>query len=87
MKVKQAVLMVGGLGTRLLPLTENRPKPILPVADKPCIWYLAKSMAEAGIEVVWTYVGFVRKKLKEIGADVEIRTVRGAGYSLEEKPC
>ena len=29
----------------------------------------------------------VRKKLRSVGADVEIRTVRGAGYSLEEKPC
>lgn len=40
--------------------------------------------SEAGIDVVWTYIGFVRKKLREIGCRVEIRTVRGAGYSLEE---
>ncbi len=39
--------------------------------------------SEADINVVWTYVGFVRKKLKQIDADIEIRTVRGAGYSLE----
>ena len=32
-------------------------------------------------------VAKVTAALKEIGADVEIRTVRGAGYSLEEKPC
>ena len=43
--------------------------------------------SDAGIDVVWTYIGFVRKKLKSIGADVEIRTVRGAGYALEELPC
>lgn len=36
------------------------------------------------IDVVWTYIGFLRKKLKTLGADVEIQTVRGAGYSLEE---
>lgn len=41
--------------------------------------------SEAGVGVVWTYMGFLRKKLKEIDADVEIRTVRGAGYALEEK--
>lgn len=40
--------------------------------------------SEAGIDAVWTYIGFVRKKLREIGCRVEIRTVRGAGYSLEE---
>lgn len=43
--------------------------------------------AEAEIDVVWTYIGFLRKKLKQLGADVEIRTVRGAGYMLEETIC
>ena len=33
---------------------------------------------------VWTYIGFLRKKLKALRANVEIRTVRGAGYSMEE---
>lgn len=40
--------------------------------------------SEADIDVVWTYIGFLRKKLKQINADVEIKTIRGAGYSLEE---
>ena len=39
--------------------------------------------SEADMNVVWTYIGFVRKKLRQIGSSVEIRTVRGAGYSLE----
>lgn len=43
--------------------------------------------SEADISVVWTYVGFLRKKLKELEADVEIRTARGAGYFLEESRC
>ena len=43
--------------------------------------------SDANIDVVWTYIGFIRKKLKQIDADIEIRTVRGAGYSLEEKIC
>ncbi len=43
--------------------------------------------SEADISVVWTYIGFVRKKLRQIGSGVEIRTVRGAGYSLEETAC
>ena len=41
----------------------------------------------AGMDVVWTYIGFLRKKLKIIEADIEIKTVRGAGYSLEEIKC
>lgn len=43
--------------------------------------------SEAEMDVVWTYVGFLRKKLKQLGADIEIRTIRGAGYALEEMKC
>ncbi|MDO4567194.1 MAG: response regulator transcription factor [Oscillospiraceae bacterium] len=43
--------------------------------------------SEAEIDVVWTYIGFLRRKLKQLGSDIEIRTVRGAGYSLEELKC
>lgn len=41
--------------------------------------------SEADISVVWTYVGFLRKKLKELSADIEIRTARGAGYYLDAR--
>lgn len=40
---------------------------------------------ESDTDVVWTYIGFLRKKLRELDADVEIRTIRGAGYALEAK--
>ncbi len=42
---------------------------------------------EAEMDVVWTYIGFLRRKLKSLGADVEIRTIRGVGYTLEAPPC
>ena len=48
------------------------------------IWEQDKA---AGVDVVWTYIGFLRKKLKQLEASVEIKTVRGAGYSLEETRC
>ena len=43
--------------------------------------------AESDIDVVWTHIGYVRRKLRSIGADVEIKTIRGAGYSLEVGAC
>ena len=43
--------------------------------------------SEAYIDVVWTYIGFLRKKLKQISSDVEIKTVRGVGYVLETPKC
>ena len=43
--------------------------------------------SDSNIDVVWTYIGFVRKKLKSAHANIEIRTVRGAGYALEKMAC
>ena len=43
--------------------------------------------SEAEMDVVWTYIGFIRRKLRQLGSRAEIRTVRGAGYSLEENKC
>ena len=43
--------------------------------------------SESEIDVVWTHIGFVRKKLRSLDADVEIKTIRGAGYSLEVTGC
>ena len=43
--------------------------------------------SESDIDVVWTHIGYVRRKLRTIGANVEIKTIRGAGYSLEVGTC
>ena len=43
--------------------------------------------SESDIDVVWTHIGFVRKKLRKIGANVEIKTMRGSGYALEVVSC
>ncbi|MCR4675605.1 MAG: response regulator transcription factor [Sphaerochaetaceae bacterium] len=39
------------------------------------------------IDVVWTHIGFIRKKLRSLDSSVEIKTVRGAGYAMEAKTC
>lgn len=39
---------------------------------------------EAEINVVWVYISYLRKKLTTLGADIEIKAVRGVGYTLEE---
>lgn len=42
---------------------------------------------EAEINVVWVYISYLRKKLNNLRANVEIKAVRGVGYTLEEKEC
>ena len=39
---------------------------------------------EAEINVVWVYISYLRKKLANLGANLEIKAVRGVGYTLEE---
>lgn len=43
--------------------------------------------ADAEINVVWVYISYLRKKLKALHADIQIKATRNAGYSLEELPC
>ena len=64
-KIKQAVILVGGFGTRLLPLTRTRPKPVMPVLDRPFLHYLIQSMAEAGITEVILACGYKSDILAE----------------------
>jgi len=84
MRIRQAVVMVGGKGTRLLPLTENHPKPILSVADRPCIWYLLRSMARAGIEEVILACGYKPGHMEVLGdgSDLGLKII----YSYEDEP-
>ena len=42
--------------------------------------------SEAEINVVWVNISLLRKQLRELGAHVEIKATRGAGYSLEQTP-
>jgi len=86
-KVKQAVIMVGGQGSRLMPFTKYRPKQSLPVLNKPIIRYLLESMAAAGIEevILACGTGFRTLPLKEAidnGPDIGLRIE----YSNEEEP-
>ena len=41
--------------------------------------------SESEINVVWVYISYLRKKLDALGADIQIKATRNAGYSLEEK--
>jgi len=45
----QAVIMAGGYGTRLLPLTENLPKPMLLVGDRPLLQRIVERLRQAGV--------------------------------------
>ena len=65
----QAVILVGGQGTRLRPLTSTMPKPIVPLVDRPFISYMLEWLREHGIEDVIMSCGFLATSVREVLGD------------------
>jgi mannose-1-phosphate guanylyltransferase/phosphomannomutase len=81
----KAVVMAGGEGTRLRPLTSNQPKPMVPVVGKPCMEHIIELLREHGFEDVIVTVAFLPQAIRSyfgdgesLGANIE--------YSVEESP-
>ena len=61
----EAVLMAGGKGERLRPLTENLPKPLLPVAGKPIIDYNIEELESCGIKKIYVTINYLGEKIED----------------------
>lgn len=61
-KITQAVILAGGLGTRLKPLTDRLPKPMVVVAGRPFLEYQLLLMKNNGITDVVLCVGYLWKR-------------------------
>ena len=48
----KAMILAAGRGQRMRPLTDNQPKPLLPVAGKPLLAYHLEKLAKAGVTEV-----------------------------------
>jgi histidinol-phosphate phosphatase family protein len=66
---EQAVILCGGLGTRLRPHTDNLPKPMISCNGKPFLWYLLKQMEEQEIKRFVLLTGYLAEKIKEYFKD------------------
>ena len=67
----QALVLVGGRGTRLLPLTEKVPKPVLPLVDRPFLVHFLGWLAGHGVDRVVLACGFAPDVMKEVLAEWE----------------
>lgn len=60
-----AVIMAGGLGQRLMPLTKNVPKPLLKVGDKPIIEHVIGNISNHGVESFFVTINYKSDMVKE----------------------
>ncbi len=80
-----AVIMAGGLGTRLRPLTESVPKPMLPVGDRPLLELTISQLRRAGIRDVNLTTHYLSESIVRHFGDGEAFGVR-LKYVREEHP-
>ncbi|HWW52180.1 MAG TPA: sugar phosphate nucleotidyltransferase, partial [Acidimicrobiales bacterium] len=81
----KAVIMAGGEGTRLRPLTSNSPKPMLPVANKPMMEHIVGLLREHGFDDIVVTLAFLPQAVRTYFGDGSEFGVR-MQYATEETP-
>jgi mannose-1-phosphate guanylyltransferase/phosphomannomutase len=81
----KAVVMAGGEGNRLRPLTSNQPKPMVPVVGKPCMEHILELLREHGMNDVIVTVAFLPQAIRTYFGQGETLGMQ-IGYSVEESP-
>ena len=61
----KAVILAGGLGTRLQPYTNSLPKPMLPLGEKPILEHLIEWVRKNGVKEIVLCVSYLRKKIED----------------------
>jgi NDP-sugar pyrophosphorylase family protein len=80
-----AVILAGGKGTRLRPLTLNTPKPIVPILTRPFLGLQIELLKKTGIENIVLSLSYQPRRIEEIfgdGGDLGVRI----HYTMEQEP-
>jgi mannose-1-phosphate guanylyltransferase/phosphomannomutase len=81
----KAVILAGGEGTRLRPLTSNQPKPMMPIANAPMMEHIVRLLAQHGFDDIVVTVAFLANHIRNYfgdGSDFGVRM----RYATEESP-
>ena len=81
----RAVVMAGGEGTRLRPLTSNQPKPMVPIVGKPCMEHILELLRAHEFTDVVVTVAFLPQAIRTYFGDGETLGL-SIEYSVEESP-
>jgi mannose-1-phosphate guanylyltransferase/phosphomannomutase len=82
----KAVVMAGGEGTRLRPLTSNQPKPMVPIVGRPCMEHIVELLRIHGFTDVIATLAFMPQAIRSYFDTGESLGVR-IQYSVEEVPA
>ncbi|WP_373189027.1 sugar phosphate nucleotidyltransferase [Halolamina sp.] len=87
-----AVILAAGEGRRLKPLTNRRPKPMIPVANRPLLEHVVEAVAAAGIDRIVLVVGYRQERIRNYFGDgddwdvtveyIEQSTQLGTGHAV-----
>src|SRR5580765_7907165 len=81
----KAVIMAGGEGTRLRPLTSRQPKPMLPLANRPMMEHIVNLLRRHGFDEIVVTLAFMPNAVRNYfgdGSEFGVRMV----YATEESP-
>ena len=81
----EAIIMAGGRGERLRPLTDNTPKPLLKIGDRPIVEYSVLRLQKAGIRDFTFCLNYLGKKVESYFGDGQDRGLNFS-YLYEEEP-
>ncbi len=84
-KVKTAIILAGGKGTRLRPITYEVPKPLIPVKNKPLIQHTIEMLKKYHIETIYLSLGYKAKQIKDYFKDGSNFGIN-IKYLIEKKP-
>ena len=80
----QALVLAGGEGTRLRPLTHTTPKPVMPLAGRPFLSFMLDWLESHGVDEVILSCGFMSESVKRVLGDI-YQGMR-LRYVIEEEP-
>jgi NDP-mannose synthase len=82
----RAIILAGGLGTRLRPYTTVIPKPLVPIGDRPVLEHIIRTLAEAGVEQIDLCVNHLGQLIRSYLANTQLPEGLRLTFHWESEP-